>query len=340
MLKTGAARMSDVARLAGVSTMTVSRALSGSSIVSDDLRRRVLAAVSTLNYHPNEIARSLREQRSRQIGIIVPYLFDPFFAVCANAVSEVAKRHEHSVVLSTSNEDQRSEFDDVCQMVRRNVGGLVIIPAAGRSATGSLLNQPELAGIPMAMVDRPVEPGAFDCVLVENLNGTRRGTEHLLSLGHTRIVFVGFKRELYTLEMRYQGYAAAMEQAGLSPVRAMLSGVLDDSLSTLRKLLSKRHPPTALFCGNNLITRHVLHALKSMGYIPPHPVALIGFDDFEMADLMHPGITAVRQPVEEMSRRAAEMLFERMAGEQHAPARRVMLPVELVVRGSCGAIEK
>ncbi len=338
MLKTGAARMSDVARLAGVSTMTVSRALRGSSVVSDDLRQRVLAAVTKLKYHPNEIARSLREQKSRQIGIIVPYLFDPFFAVCAHAVSEVAKRHQHSVILSTSNEDWRAEFEEACQMVRRNVGGLIIIPAAGRQlAVDPALSGPELEGVPMAMIDRPVEPGAFDCVLVENLNGTRRGTEHLLSLGHRRIAFVGFKQELYTLEMRYQGYTAAMEGAGLTPVRALLSGVLDDSLGTLRKLLSKRQPPTALFCGNNLITRHVLHALKAMGHVPPDPVALVSFDDFEMADLMRPGITAVRQPVEEMSRLAAEMLFERMAGERKAPARCVTLPVDLVVRGSCGS---
>lgn len=328
--------MSDVATLAGVSTMTVSRALSGSSVVSDELRRRVLSAAAALQYAPNEIARSLREQRSRQIGIIVPNLVEPFYAMSAHAASEVAKRHAYSVVLSISNEEPRAEFEQACQMQRRHVAGLVVIPAAGKS----MLARPQLRMLPIALVDRPGETDRFDCVLVDNLEGVRHGMRHLLELGHRRIVFVGLQQKVYTQKQRSLGYAAAMREAGLTPSIAMVSRVPDESVEMVRQMLKRREPPTALFCANHMVTRLMLHALKVMGLAPPKPLALMGFDDFEMADLMHPGTTVVRQPVEEMSRRATEMLFARLAGDTQAAPRQVVLPVELVVRGSCGTREQ
>ena len=123
------ARMSDVAKLAGVSTMTVSRVLNGSANVTEEPRQKVFAAIERLRYQPNELARSLREQRSRQIGILVPYLYDPFFATCAHVISTVAKQHSYSVVLSTSNEDPQTEYEEASRMLRRNVEGLIVIPS-------------------------------------------------------------------------------------------------------------------------------------------------------------------------------------------------------------------
>src|SRR5579875_890322 len=130
---TKSARMSDVAKLAGVSTMTVSRVLNGSANVTDEPRQKVFAAIEKLRYQPNELARSLREQRSRQIGVLVPYLYDPFFATCAHVISTVAKQHAYSVVLSTTNEDPATEYDEASRMQRRNVEGLIVIPSHPRT---------------------------------------------------------------------------------------------------------------------------------------------------------------------------------------------------------------
>ena len=331
-------RMSDVAKLAGVSTMTVSRALNGNVKVSHDLRDRVLAAVKTLNYQPNELARSLREMRSRQIGVIVPYLYDPFFAICSHAVSEVAKKYGYSVVLSTSNEDPHVEYEEVRHMMRRNVEGMIVFPAASAPReSDSLLLRPEFQQVALTVVDRPADGGLFDSVLVDNVGGAKRGTQHLLSLGHKAIGFLGVAQHLYTLEMRYEGYCSAMRDAGLKPVRARLSGLPDDATATLRQLLARKHPLTAMLCGNNLLTRSLLHGLKTLGLSPPRPLALVGFDDFETADLMSPAVTVIRQPVQEMGRCAAETLFARLHGSQERVAHHVVLPTELVVRGSCGA---
>jgi LacI family transcriptional regulator len=329
--------MSDVAELAGVSIMTVSRALSGSAKVSEAMREKVFAAIAQLRYQPNELARSLREQRSRQIGIVLPYLFDPFFAMCAHAIGTVAKQHAYSVVLATSNEDPQAEFEEASRMLRRNVEGLILIPAHP-NVGASLLLAHEFERLPIVTLDRPIEGSRFDSMLVDNELGGRLATRHLISLGHERIACIGLSNDLYTMAMRHGAYKTAMVDAGLIPQCVYVSDALEDSLAKVRQLLTGRKPPTALFCSNNLITRHVLHSLNSLGVHPPEPVALVGFDDFETADLLRPGISVVRQPVELLGRTAAEVLFSRLAGPARPKAgKRTVLPVELIVRGSCGA---
>jgi LacI family transcriptional regulator len=331
--------MSDVARLAGVSTMTVSRVLNENVNVTEDTRKRVVAAVEKLQYRRNEIARSLREQTSRQIGILVPNLYDPFFATCAHAISLVAKSHHYSVVLSTSDEDPRIEYDEASRMMRRHVDGLIVIPAIAQK-NGPSLKDREFEHMPIVALDRPLEGSKCDRLLVQNKQGAQRGVRHLIDLGHKHIAFFGLARPLYTLRMRQQGYEAAMTAAGLRPniSISLVSDAPEDTLAALSKVLASATPPTALFGSNNLITRHLLHSMLALGLHAPDSLALVGFDDFETADLMRPGITVVRQPVESLGRLAAEILFSRLAktGKQPAP-RRMMLPVELVVRGSCGA---
>ena len=331
--------MSDVAKVAGVSTMTVSRVMNASSSVSDEVRLKVLAAIESLQYQPNEVARSLRERRSRQIGILVPNLFDPFFASCAHTIGAVAKQHGYSVVLSTSNESAQDEFDEARRMVRRTIDGLLIIPAMDSANSSLFLKERTFDHLPIVALDRPFQGCRYDCVLVENAEGARRGTHHLISLGHTQIAYLGLSSDLYTMQMREQGYCDAMQDATLEPVVTHVTDALDSTRQKLAGLMRSERPPTALFCANNLTTRHVLHCLQEYGIHPPDIVALVGFDDFDTADLLRPGITTVRQPVESMGRLAGDLLFAQLGkadtDQAHSP-QRITLPVELVVRGSCG----
>lgn len=332
--------MIDVANLAGVSKMTVSRVLNRGPNVTDDMRKRVSLAMESLRYQPNELARSLRERRSRQIGVLVPYLFDPFFASCAHAISSVAQQHSYSVVLSTTNEDPKSEFEEASRMLRRGMEGLIIVPANSKGEP-SLLLEPEFEDLPIVTIDRPIDGSRFDSLLVENERGAEMGTEHLLKLGHKRIAYIGLTDSLYTMRMRHRGYTSAMAARGVKTQEVFLSRILDDALGEMRKLLSGRSAPTALFTANNLITRHVLHALQALGMHPPESIALVGFDDFEVADLLRPGITVVRQPIEQLGRTAAELLFKRLnTGTRPKTGKRTTLPVDLVVRGSCGTKHK
>lgn len=329
-----APRMSDVAKLAGVGTMTVSRVLNGNVHVTEETRTRVLDAIEKLRYVPNEVARSLRDQRTRQIGIIVPNLHDPFFAICSHAISLIAKVHSYSTVITTSDEDAEIEFVEAKRMLRRHIEGLIVVPAAGKSK----LLDPEFESTPMVTLDRPVPGSPFDSILAENRHGAELGVQHLIDHRHEKIVCLGLTSELWTMRERLNGYLAAMKAAKLEPMAHVLSESPAEMLEKVRQMMSGSNRPTAFFCSNNLIMRNALHALSALRIRIPDEVALLGFDDFEMADLLRPAVTVVRQPMEDMGRIAAELLFSRLVdGRQAAPVKRIVLPVELVVRDSCGS---
>jgi LacI family transcriptional regulator len=328
------ATMADVARLAGVGKMTVSRVLTGSAGVSATTAERVYRAIKILHYQPNEVARSLRAVNSKTIGVIVPYLYDPFFATCAHAISTVAKQHGYSVILTTSDENPDIEQKQTSLMLRRQVDGLVIIPVSDndRYYSGEAFSR-----VHVVTVDRPVRGSRFDSVLVPNRAGARIAVEHLLGHGHRSIAFLGLSRTLYTMKARYAGYREAMSGAGHSPQPYIECGSPEETAALLRSMLNSPEPPTALFAGNNLCMRYALHALSASGIHIPRQIAMAGFDDFEMADVLQPALTVVRQPIYQLGEVAANLLFQRILGsEGPKPGHRVILPVELVVRCSCG----
>jgi LacI family transcriptional regulator len=326
--------MSDVARLARVGTMTVSRVLSGSVPVSAETAQRVLTAVEQLKYRPNELARAFRGQRSHTIGLIIPYLYDPFFANCAHAVTTVAKEHGYSVLITTSNEDPDTEHDEVDHMLQRNVDGLVAIPASFRE---SRLTRSLLGKTPIVVFDRPVADPALDVVTVQNTAGSRRMVEHLIGHGHKNIAFMGLSRSLYTINARFLGYRKAIQEAGLQEDSFFGCDSQEDTLRVLEEKLRGPKPPTAVFTSNTLATRYVLSALGSLGVKMPNEIAFAAFDDFDMADLTSPSLTVVRQPAQEMGRVATNLLFDRISrGEVPRTGNKIVLPVEIVLRRSCG----
>jgi LacI family transcriptional regulator len=328
------ATMADVAKLAGVGTMTVSRLLSGSVTVSESTAKRIYKAIEKLNYRPNEVARALRGLKTKTIGVIVPYLYDPFFANCAHAIAVVAKEHGYSVIVTISTEDPEVEYREASEMLRRNIEGMVIIPSM---QAYSYLHRPEFRNSRIVTLDRPAPVPRFDSVLVENKSGAKLAVDHLIEHGHTRIACLGLAKELYTMRMRYQGYRRALGDAKLK-----LSAYIDCSspesvVPALSRVLGGPSAPTAMFCANNLTMRYALLALNEMGVSIPGDVAIAGFDDFELAAILNPTLTVVRQPSYEMGRVAANVLFERLAAAEPPEAgNEIVLPVELVVRRSCG----
>jgi LacI family transcriptional regulator len=326
--------MRDVAELAGVGTMTVSRVLSGSVPVSEQTRERVEQAIAALHFRPNEVARSLREARTRSIGIIVPEFTDPFFAMCAQAASQAAKEHSYSFMMTTSDENPETEYAEANLMLRRHVEGLIVIPAANGP---SRLTQPEFRSLPIVAIDRPIRGSHFSTVLVENKLGARLAVQHLLEHNHRHIAFLGLSDKLFTLNARRAAYVETVEQAGLVPEAYPNCATQQQTLDLLRSLQEAGRLPTALFIANHPVMQFVLHALQQLNIKVPETIALVGFDDFEMAELVQPTVTVVRQPREELGRVAAAILFERLQ-ESTVPAKpkRRVLPVELIVRRSCG----
>ena len=316
--------------------MTVSRVLNGNAKVSAENRDRVLSAIRALNYVPNQVARSLRQQRASQVGIIVPNIRDPFFAICSDAIGSVAKQHDYSVVLATSDENAETEFKEATRLLRRSVDGLIVTPAARGL---SHLADDAFRDLPIVAVDRPVPGGGVDCVLVRNELGSHLGTKHLIEHRHRRVVHLSLSADLYTMQRRTRGYRKAMEEAGLQPEVAIPKSQ-EQLLQTVKSMVHGRRPATAFFCGNNVLSCGLFHALSALQLAIPDDVAVIGFDDFDTADILRPAMTVVRQPIEEIGRVAAQMLFKRLQADSTSPdrARRHVLPVELVIRNSCGCM--
>jgi len=326
--------MSDVARLAGVGTMTVSRVLSGTVRVSAETTQRVQTAIQQLNYRPNVLARAFRGQRSHSIGLIIPYLYDPFFASCAHAVTTVAREHGYSVIITTSNEDPETEYAEADEMLQRHVDGLLVIPARIRQ---SHLTRSLFGKTPVVAFDRPVPDPSIDTVLVQNAVGSRRIVEHLIEHGHRHITYLALSRSLFTINTRYAGYRRAMQDAGLEacPIFDCESEEVVEQI--LKAKMERATPPTAVITSNTLVTRYVLGAISRLGLRIPNDLAFAGFDDFDLAEFTSPPLTVVRQPAQEMGRVAANLLFDRITrGEIPHTGNRIVLPVEIVLRRSCG----
>lgn len=322
--------MKDVAALAGVGLKTVSRVINGEPSVSPELAERVNAAIGKLGFSRNESARMLRQGRTASIGLVLEDIADPFSSLLSRAVEEIASAHGSLMFAASSGEDPDRERELTLAFCARRVDGLVIVPAGN---THRYLLPEIAAGIPAVFVDRPPMDIDSDTVLVDNAGGARTAVEHLAAHGHRRIGFLGDAPQIYTATARLDGYRAGLAAAGL-PYRESLTSLEpptpDAVRATLQRLLDGPEPASALFCGNNRITVAVLRELADRSHRP----ALVGFDDFELADLLTPGITVIAQDPVQTGRTAAELLFSRMSGDEPGRARTVVVPTRLICRGS------
>jgi LacI family transcriptional regulator len=322
--------MVDVARASGVSLKTVSRVVNGELGVRPETARRVTLAIQALGYRENEIARSLRRgQRSSTVGLIIEDLANPFYSAIARAVEDVARKYGYVVIVGSSEEDPGRERELVGTFLKRRVDGLLLVPA-GRDHRYLI---PELMlGTAIVFLDRP--PGRVDTdrILLDNTGGARLATEHLISGGHRRIGVVGDPIGIYTIRKRIEGYRRALAAAGIPFDQGLLRLTEADVAgmeAAALELLSQSEPPTALFTTNNRASVGVLRALRGQG----RRIGLVGFDDFELADMLPTPVTVVRHDPAEMGRRGAELLFMRLQGDERPPLR-VVLRTELVPRGS------
>ena len=325
--------MRDVAREAGVSIKTVSRVVNREREVNPATAARVDEVLLRLGYQPNELARGLRGGRSHTIGLMIADISNPFYSSCAKAVEEVVRAHGYTVMLCTSSEDPQIERSYVELLNRRRVDGLLLVPAADGH---EYLAAQQEAGTPVVALDRPVEGLETDLVLVRNRAGTREVIYHLIGHGHRRIAFVGDQEHVYTTRKRLEGYKEALKQAGLEEIYRLGADGIATAKKVTEELLGSQKYPTAFFAANNLIAVGVLQALEQAGLRVPDDVAFAAFDDFELAAVLHPRLTLVRQPAYELGKKAAELLFERLEKREPSSPRRVVLPTELMIRESCG----
>jgi LacI family transcriptional regulator len=322
--------MRDVAQRAGVSLKTVSRVINHEAGVAAHTAERVGAAIAELGFQRNDLARSLRQGRSSAtLGLVIEDVGNPFYSAIAQAVEQAARIHGCMLITSSCEEDPERERELVRALARRRVDALLLVPA---SRDHAYLARELGETTPIVFLDRPPEGFAADAVLLDNQGGARRAVEHLLAGGHRRIAYVADPDTLYTAGERLAGYRDAMAIAGAPVDPALVRLGSHDAAqaeNVVRELLAlpPGSRPTAIFCGNN---RHTVGALRALRGLEDE-VALVGFDDFELADLL--GTTVVRHDSQDLGRHAAALAFERLGGDG-GPPRRVIVETELVARGS------
>jgi LacI family transcriptional regulator len=328
----GRATMRDVAALAGVSLKTVSRVINSEPTVDATLADRVRRAAAQLNYRHNMTASNLRrgDRRSFTIGLMLEDVGNPYSSSVYRAVENVARERGVGLLAGSLEEDPDREREMAATLVARRVDGLIIVPA-GRDH--SYLRDEQSMGTAMVFVDRPPVLLPADSVLADNGEGAARGVEHLIAHGHRRIAFLGDLTSIATAADRYSGYRDALRAAGLppGPVRRDLHTAEAAEAAVMALLSAGGELPTAIFCSQNLITLGTVRALRACGL--QHEIALVGFDDVPLADLLDPPVTVVAQDVTAIGTLAAQILFRRIDGDTSAP-RVHIVPTRLIPRGS------
>jgi LacI family transcriptional regulator len=321
--------MRDVADRAGVSLKTVSRVINGEAHVGDDTAKRVLDAVRAIGFRRNDLARQLRQgASSATIGLVIEDIANPFYSQVARGVEMIARERGCLVITGSSEEDGERERELVQSLLERRVDGLVVVPSA---RDHSYLRPESRHGTPVVFIDRPPTHIEADTILLENRAGARRGVQHLLQRGHTRVAFIGGYAQVYTGAERYAGYLEALHGAGIAVDDALVKFErhdLEAARGATHELLSMRHPPTAIFATSNRQSLGVVEGLFERSRLD---VAVVGFDDLELSAILPVRVTVLKHDPVELGRAATKLLFERLDGNP-APLEHVVLPVELLER--------
>ncbi len=325
--------MRDVAALARVAIKTVSRVMNGEPSVAPHLAARVHEAAAKLGYRPNLTASSLRrgDRRTATIGLLLEDVANPFSAALLRAVEDEARERRVQILIGSLDEDPERERELAISLIDRGVDGLIIVPAARDQ---SYLMAERRLGIRFVFLDREPRLLEADAVVSANWQGAVTAIEHLRSAGHERIAYLGDSPAILTASQRFDGYQRALERTGLQYreriVRQNLR-TIDAATGAAIEILAQPEPPTAIFASQNLVTIGAVKALRQLGL--QQSVALIGFDDFPLADVLEPGITVISQDVSGLGHLATRLLFARLDGDDTPPKTHVV-PTELIARGS------
>lgn len=331
--KTTRPTMREVATLSGTSLKTVSRVFNSVPTVDPILKDQVLKAAKKLNYVPNMTAGSLRRTngKTNTIGVLLEDISNPFSAALYRIYEDYAAEHGYMIFAGSLDEDPNREIELVNLFISRRVDGLLIAPSGKDHA---YLKRENRNGIHFGFIDRPPINFSADVVLSTNLEGAKEAVMHLISFGHKRIAYLGDSPDIYTAQERYAGYVKALksEKIAVDP-KLVFKGFEseDQAVASLRDLLRSDKAPTAIFASQNLLTMVVLKALNAEGL--QKKIAIVGFDDLPVAELLLPGVTLVKQNLAEIGRLSIQALLNRIDGDT-SKFSRIVVPTVLVPMGS------
>jgi LacI family transcriptional regulator len=327
------ATIREVAESAGVSYATVSHVINNTRLVSQETRNRVLAAMESLNYRPNALARSLRQGKTNTLGLVLPDSANPFFAEISRSIEDEAFKKGYSVFLCNTELDTQRELFYVDVLSKKQVDGIIFVAAGDQADSLEFLVG---RNMPVVMVDRNVPNVEIDAVLTDNQLGGYLATRHLLELGHRRIACISGPSSITPSAERMIGYRKALEEAGIAyDERLILRGDYhaQSGMEITHSILKMNPRPTAIFALNDLMALGALRAAAEAGCSVPGDLAVVGYDDLEIARFANPPLTTIAQPKKEIGVQAIELLVDRISQKGRPPSR-LVLPPELIVRRS------
>jgi DNA-binding LacI/PurR family transcriptional regulator len=325
----------DIARAANVSHPTVSRALSYSPLVKGETAQRIRQIAASLGYRPSAIARSLATKKTKTIGVVVTTIADPFIADVISGVEETANDHGYSVFLANSNANPDREVKVVHSFHERRVDGILVTASRVGALYVPLLSQLK---VPIVLINNqhPDEPDEFIySVTIDNIKASTQVMKHLIGLGHRRIAYIGDRAGFQSDTERFAGYRQALAFAGYPFLPELVvhgDGKPEGGHQAMEQLLSLRHPPTAVFCYNDMSALGALRALYGHGIKVPDDLSLVGFDDLAIASYTSPLLTTVGQPKQQMGSMAMEMMLKLLSGVDSKT--NIKVEGELIIRES------
>lgn len=323
----------DIARHAGVSVTTVSHVVNKTRFVSEDTRTRVLGAIAELKYVPSAVARSLKNNRTQTIGMMIPNCSNPYFAEIIRGIEDTCFQAGFNVILCNSDDDPKKQGQYVRVLTEKQVDGLIVLSSGGDDELGEHLRH---AAMPQVLVDREVEHLNADLVEVNHEAGGYLATQHLLGLGHRRIACITGPLSLSSAAQRVAGYRRALLEAGLK-VQSSLMREADFTSAgghaAMLDLLGQKQGLTAVVASNDLMAFGAISAAASAGLALPRDLSLVGFDDIALAAYSSPPLTTVAQPKHRMGELAARLLLARISDHRRPPQREILQP-ELCLRQS------
>lgn len=330
----------DIAKALGLSTSTVSRALRGSYEISPETKKLVMEYAEQFNYRPNPIALSLKERRSRSIGVVVCEIANNFFSQAINGIESIAYNRGYHVIISQSHESYEREVINVEHLASRSVDGL-LVSLSTETDHIEHFNKLHEKGFPIVFFDRVTDEIATHKVVVDNFKGAYEATQHLINNGYTRIAHLASSAHLSISVERLNGYRAALADNNL-PVNenyirycnhgGMIQAETEDAVRALMQLKDR---PDAIFCAGDRLTTGCLSSLKNAGVKIPDETALVGFTNSLLVELLEPGLTAIKQPAFEMGQVATELLIKLIESKRPVTSfETAVLQTEICIRES------
>jgi LacI family transcriptional regulator len=326
----------DVAKMAEVAPITVSRVINDSGYVSQETKERVETAIEALGYVPNMLGPSLRFKQTMTLAMIVTDISNPFWTTVTRGVEDLAQSNGYSTILCNTDESEEKQDQYLQMLLRRRIDGILLVPASGSPDPIRLIQK---QGIPVVVLDRKIPNVDVDSVRADSEDGAYKLGKHLVTNGHTRFTILAGPRTVSTSFDRVEGFCRAIQETGIEREQIKVfwgSFSQESGYKMASEALVSQPMPTALFAVNNFVAIGAMQALKEKNFRVPDDMAIVTFDDIPLAFTFEPFLTVATQPARAMGKQAVSLLLERIKGETNPICQEIVLPTDIIIRTSSG----